>query len=375
MSSTSPSQGSTGRTWPGNAASQAADERQGAEVAGRLSELAAGVASLGPDATVSSWSATATAMTGYTLDQVRRIGLAAIFEPAEVMRHILYKGGAGVPTPSEYLQLRRGDGHLIPVVAQCAPQRRQRQNPCPLVLAFRAIDVHLEDLRQDEHWMVMGRFSSSLSHDMRNQLNAVMLHTDVLSDALDDAPSETRVVMGESVEDIRREINRLYELIDQVLSLGRLSRLELEPVMLATFIEALGEEIEPLLSSHGIRLHQRLSAELGEVGLHANTFRYLWLNLVHNAIEAMPDGGELSICAECSEDEARLTITDTGAGVAMDLIPLLFAPFHTTKPDGAGLGLYVAQEIAAAHHGRIEVSNERGLGASFTVTLPMVKPV
>ncbi len=221
----------------------------------------------------------------------------------------------------------------------------------------------------------MGRFSSSLSHDIRNQLNAVMLHTDVLSDALDDAPSETRVAMTESVEDIRREINRLHELLDQMLSLGRLTRLNLEPVMLATLIEALGEEIEPLLSSHGIRLHQRLSAELGEVGLHANTFRYLWLNLVRNAIEAMPDGGELTICAECSDDEARLTITDTGAGVAMDQIPLLFAPFQTTKPDGAGLGLYIAQEIAEAHQGRIEVSNEGGLGASVTVTLPILKPV
>jgi signal transduction histidine kinase len=235
---------------------------------------------------------------------------------------------------------------------------------------FRTIDVHLENLRQGEHLMVMGRFASSLSHEIRNQLNAVMLHTDVLSDTLDDVPAETQQLLAESVVDIRHEISRLHELVENFLSLARLTRLELVPVMLATFIEALNEEIEPLLSSHSIRLQQCLDADLGEVRLHTNTFRHLWLNLVHNAIDAMPNGGELTIRAVCSEQEVRVTMTDTGTGIAADQIPLLFVPFYTTKPEGTGLGLYVVQEVAAAHHGRVTASSDMGVGTSFTLILP-----
>jgi len=357
----------------GQATNRAALEKEAMEIAERLPELAAGVAILGDDTEVSSWNPQATLITGYTLDEVRQAGLSSLFEPPEVMRHILHKGGAGMPTSSEYLQLRHADGHLCPVVVQCAPQRQLQQNACHLVLVFRTIDVPLGNLRQDEHLMVMGRFASSLSHEVRNQLNAVMLHTDVLQDVLDDVPSETRHLLAESVVDIRHEISRLYELVENFLTLARMTHLDLAPVMLETVIEALNEEIAPILSSQGIQLYQDLSTDLGEVALHPNTFRHLWLNLIHNAMDAMPAGGALTIRATCSGDEVSLTITDTGAGIAADQIPLLFVPFHTSKPDGTGLGLYVVQEVAAAHHGRIDVSSELGVGTSFTVTLPMWK--
>jgi PAS domain S-box-containing protein len=373
MSSTPSSQGPIGNRLQGKAANRAADARQATDIVERLPELAAGVAILGDDAAISSWNPQAMAMTGYTLEQVCQVGLSSIFEPEEVMRHILFKGCSGVPTPSEYLQLRHADGRMCPVVVQCAPQRQLHQNPWHVVLVFRTIDVHLENLRRDEHLMVMGRFASSLSHEIRNQLNAVMLHTDVLSDILDDVPSETRHLLAESVVDIRHEISRLHEVVENFLSLARVTRLDLVPVMLATFIEALNEEMAPVLASHGIRLHQCLSTDLGEVALHTNTFRHLWRNLIDNAIDAMPNGGELTIRAECSGDEVRVTITDTGTGIAADQMPLLFVPFHTTKPDGTGLGLYVVQEVAAAHHGRIDVSSEVSVGTSFTVILPIVR--
>jgi PAS domain S-box-containing protein len=344
-----------------------------AEPAEHLPELAAGVAILGADADISSWNPQAAAMTGYTLEQVREAGLASIFEPEEVMRHILHKGGAGVPTPSEYLQLRHADGRRCAVVVQCAPQRQLRQSACHVVLVFRTLDAHLHNLRQDEHLLVMGRFASSLSHEIRNQLNAVALHTDVLDDVLQDVPSDTRPVLAESVADIRHEISRLHELVENFLSLARLTRLDRVPVMVATFFESLIDEIEPLLAPQGIHLHIDISADLGEVQLHTNTFRHLWLNLIHNAMDAMPHGGTLTIRSECSADHIYLTITDTGNGIAADQLPLLFVPFHTTKTEGTGLGLYVVQEIAAAHDGWIDVSSEVDVGTSFILTLPLFK--
>lgn len=371
MSSTPPSYDPDGSGLPGEITNRAAHASPAVNIAERLPELAAGVAILGANADISSWNAQAAAMTGYTLEQMRGAGLASIFEPEEVMRHILNKGCAGVPTPSEYLQIRHANGHRCSVVVQCAPQRQLHQSDCHLVLVFRTIDVHIDNLRQDEHLMVMGRFASSLSHEIRNQLNAVTLHTDVLEDVLEDVPAETRDLMAESVVDIRYEISRLHELVENFLSLARLARLDRTPVMLTTFFESFVDEIEPLLLSRGIRLHQDMDTDLGEVRLHLNTFRHLWLNLVHNAIDAMPDGGDLTICGEVSVDQVRLTLTDTGNGIPADEVALLFVPFHTTKPNGTGLGLYVVQEIAAAHDGWIDVSSASGAGTALSLTLPI----
>jgi signal transduction histidine kinase len=360
---------------PGQATKRAALEKEAMEIAERLPELAAGVAILGDDTEVSSRNPQATAITGYTLEEVRQAGLSSLFEPQAVMRQILHKGAAGVPTPSENLQLRHAHGHLCPVVVQCAPQRQLKQNACHLVLVIRTIDLPLDNLRQDEHVRVMGRFASSLSHEIRNQLNAVMLHTDVLQDVLEDVPSdETRHLLAESVVDIRHEVSRLHELVENFLTLARMTHLDLTPVMLETVIEALNEEIAPVLSSQGIQFYQDLSADLGEVALHPNTFRHLWLNLIHNAMDAMPAGGALTNQTTRSGDEVSLTITETGAVIAADQLPLIFVPFHTSNPDGTGLGLYIVQEVASVHRGRIDVTSELGVGTSFTVTLPMWKP-
>jgi len=374
MPFTLPSDAPNGKGLPRQMMNRMADENTLTDVSERLPELAAGVAILGADASISSWNPQAAAMTGYTLEQVRHAGVISIFEPEEVIRHIVRKGCSGAPTLNEHLELRHADGHLRPVVVQCAPQRQLRQSACHVVLVFRTLDASLENLRQDEHFMVMGRFASSLSHEIRNQLNAMMLHTDILDDALQDVAPETQPVLAESVEDIRQEISRLHNLVENFLSMARLSRLDLEPVMLDVFFASLRDEIEPLLSAQDVHLYCELDADLGEAQLHENTFRHLWFNLIHNAIEAMPDGGKLTLQGQRSAAQVSLTITDTGNGIADEQLPLLFVPFHSNKPNGAGLGLYIVQEIAAAHDGWIDVSSELGAGASFTLTLPVSEP-
>ena len=374
MPSTLPSDAPDGKGLPRQMMNRMADESTPTDVSERLPELAAGVAILGADATISSWNSQAAAMTGYSLEQVRQAGLSSIFEPEEVIRHIVRKGCSGAPTLNERLELRHADGQLRPVVVQCAPQRQLRQSDCHVVLVFRTLDDSLDSLRQDEHFMVMGRFASSLSHEIRNQLNAMMLHTDILDDALQDAAPATQPVLAESVEDIRQEISRLHNLVENFLSMARLSRLELEPVLLDVFFDSLRDDIEPLLSAQNIHLDCDIDAGLGEAQLHENTFRHLWLNLIHNAIEAMPGGGKLTLHGERSADQISLTITDTGIGIAEEQLPLLFVPFHSNTPKGTGLGLYIVQEIAVAHHGWIDVSSELGAGASFTLTLPLSEP-
>ena len=106
--------------------------------------------------------------------------------------------------------------------------------------------------------------------------------------------------------------------------------------------------------------------------LAADRIQQAFLNLVLNAIEAMPDGGQLEVSASGSHEPAgvRIAFADSGKGIGADAASHLFEPFHSTKPDGLGLGLYITHGIVEEHGGRIEVESREGEGSTFTVLLP-----
>jgi signal transduction histidine kinase len=95
------------------------------------------------------------------------------------------------------------------------------------------------------------------------------------------------------------------------------------------------------------------------------------VNLVQNAMDAMPQGGVLALCGRRSATHVQLEIRDSGSGVPAVRIPQIFEPLYTTKPGGTGLGLNIVQEIVAAHHGQVTVQSQEGNGTTFTITLPV----
>jgi signal transduction histidine kinase len=340
-------------------------------VAALLPHLAAGTAVLSSENVVTSWSALAQDITGYTLQDIQAIGLAQIFEPAEVMQHILRKAQKGITTLGEYLTLRRADGQRLSVVVQCTPQRHLARTECHMVVAFRELAPIQERLRRDEHLAMLGRLASSLSHEIRNPLNAIFLHTDILEEEWRQPTPESHNQVRQSLATIKTEIARIDDLVQQYLSLARLSALQLAPEDLEAFLQGFGLEIRDQLAAQGVTLQLRGLEGLGLVALHKSTFRRALLNLVQNAVDAMPQGGTLTIAGQREGAAVKLSVSDTGRGIPQDELRLLFTPFHTTKPQGTGLGLYVVQEIIAAHGGDIEVSSEPGQGATFTITLPL----
>lgn len=334
-------------------------------------DLPVGIAALGADTTILSWNSQAEQITGYTLEQIQTLGLATLFAPPEVMQHILNKSRADLATLSDYLQFRRADGRLLPVMVQCTPQRHHDESECRAVLVFRAVPNPEQIHRQDEHLMVLGRLASSLSHDISNHFNTVSLHTDLLEDEVQDLPSELQGSLAESVVDIRSEITHLHDLIEALLALARLTRLHREPENLEAYLDDLRPTLEELLDPHDITLALEGLDGLGEVALHHTTFRQLWLNLVSHAIDAMPQGGRLTIRGERLATHVQLEISDTGGGISDAQLPLLFLPFHGTKSESAILGLYVVQEIVSAHEGAIAVSSSPGQGTTLIVSLPL----
>ena len=135
-------------------------------------------------------------------------------------------------------------------------------------------------------------------------------------------------------------------------------------------VEILALEMQEQLDAHGITLHLEGLGDLGQVALQ-HVFRRVLLNLVQNAVDAMPQGGTLTIRGQREETQVRLEISDTGSGIPTDQFPLLFTPFHTTKSEGTCLGLYVVQQVVAAHEGEVTVTSAPGQGTTFTITLPL----
>ena len=224
--------------------------------------------------------------------------------------------------------------------------------------------------QQAEHFALLGRLAAGLSHEIRNPLGAVYLHVDLLAEELHDL-APTSVELTESLTEIKTNLARLDDLLQDYLSLVRVGAIQLLPTDMGVFVTQFAQDMTPDLASHGITLQPVGLAELGQVALHQNTFRRVLLNLVHNAIDAMPQGGTLTLQGRQQEAVVQLDVRDTGSGIAPEHLAKIFEPLHTTKPGGTGLGLYIVQEVVATHRGQVAVQSTVGVGTTFTLTLPM----
>ena len=136
-------------------------------------------------------------------------------------------------------------------------------------------------------------------------------------------------------------------------------------------VTTFAQEMAGKLAAHAVSLQLDGLATLGNVILHQSTFRRALLNLVQNAMEAMPQGGVLTLCGRHYATHVQLEIRDSGSGIPAANLWRIFEPLYTTKPGGTGLGLYIVQEIVAVHEGQITVQSQEGHGTTFTVMLPV----
>jgi signal transduction histidine kinase len=211
-----------------------------------------------------------------------------------------------------------------------------------------------------------------VSHEIRNPLGAIFLHVDLLEEELQQPTPESPSQIAQALLEIRTQMGRLDDLVGDYLSLVRVANIELQPQELGLCVHAWGAEMQPQAVAQGIRLQLKGLEHLGKVSFHASTLRRAVLNLVQNAFDAVAPGGTVSITGQSTATQVQLQVCDTGSGIAAEQLARLFEPLYTTKPGGTGLGLYIVQEIVAAHGGQITVASVEGQGTTFTITLPRV---
>jgi len=229
-----------------------------------------------------------------------------------------------------------------------------------------------EQLIQSAKMASLGQLSATIAHEIRNPLTAIKMRVHSLQEELKENPSakEDTAVIGE-------EINRMEKIVQNFLDFARPPEPNLQRIDIHRVLEATVNFLSPKVASQNIEINKKLEATSPEVEIDQAQMHQAFLNILLNAIEAMPQGGKLEISTSMKNGDRKsagildIEFRDTGIGIPADLKKKLFEPFFTTKQTGTGLGLFISSRIIQMHKGIIVIDSERGKGTRLNVRLPI----
>ncbi len=224
-----------------------------------------------------------------------------------------------------------------------------------------------EKLRESERLAAVGATSAMFAHEVGNPLNGISTTVQMIERDLSRAQNGINPLVFSALGDIKSEITRLGALLHEFRYLARPQRLEQHPVRLENLIKSV--LVPNAYSEKGVELKIAIPADLPAISVDEEKLKQVVTNLADNAVDAMPEGGTLTVRAYRSRDELCLELADTGIGIAPGVN--IFELFTTTKSHGTGLGLAVVRQIVSAHGGRVDYRSVPGTGTTFTVTLPL----
>jgi signal transduction histidine kinase len=230
------------------------------------------------------------------------------------------------------------------------------------------LDRTLGELAEREAQAAMGEFAASLAHEVRNPLTAIRLDMQMVEEQLGEYP-EIREAQRRALE----EIVRLDETVGRGLDTARKGQLGVRRVSIGAPVEAAARAAAPAFAEVGARLQAPVEAwPAAEIRGEPGSLEQLFLNILLNAAQALGSGGMASVDLGLEEAHAVVSIIDDGPGISPEVMERLFEPFFSTHPKGTGLGMSIAQRIATAHGGSIEVDNPASGGTVVKVRLPRV---
>ncbi len=301
-------------------------------------------------------------LNGFPLEKVFP-GQEALVTPA---RRIL-AGGQSRATME--FDLQGGDGS-IPVAARITPHLSRGHTVGIVVTIEDLSEVRdlTEQLYRADKLSGLGELVAGVAHEVRNPLGVIRASVQMMEQELPDGCSSS-----ELTQVMLQEIDRLDAVVNALLDFGRPSEYRfgrvnplpvLEEVVLLTRQFARQQQVKVDCDFNGLR---------AEIHADEDRLKQVFVNLISNAIQAMPNGGTLAISARADGGLLKVSFADTGTGIPEDELGRIFDPFYTTRAGGSGLGLSIVHRIVDAHNGYINVSSSEGEGSAFTVVLPLLE--
>jgi PAS domain S-box-containing protein len=327
-----------------------------------------------------SWNRAAERVFGWSAAEILGKPLKTILPPevvpsgelARVERDMREAGHSHFET----LRLTK-DGRRVPVEVTVSLLRDPQGNPIGRSAILRDITERKrleEEKLRAERLAVIGTMSAKLAHEIRNPLSSITLNIELIRDEVaaltrgnPDAAKESRALL----ESLDSEVRRIQRVTEDYLKFARLPRPVPDRVQLNEVLEQGLAFLDSLFHATGVVVRTELDPALPALRADESQLWQAILNLVRNAIEAMPDGGTLTVRTEARAGTVVLTVADTGKGMSESERAQVFTPFFSTKAGGTGLGLPLTQQIIHEHGGQIRCESAPQKGTTFIIELPV----
>lgn len=225
-----------------------------------------------------------------------------------------------------------------------------------------------EQLAQSDRLAALGRLVAGVAHEIRNPLGIMKTTLQVMREEFGHQEE-----LHEYLQVLQEQVERQNQTIQEFLAYAKPAPPLIQPLQINSVLMSVLSLAGPYIQRQQVRVDTALSQDLPLVAGDGEKLKQVFLNLILNAVEAMPDGGLLRVRTCRRQDRVLVELADTGPGIAGEELGRIFEPFYTTKADGMGLGLALAYRMVEQQKGEIEVSSTPGQGTVFTVKLPLAE--
>jgi len=332
-----------------------------------IENLPLGVVAIDARGHVLTWNRSAEEIVGMSRTDAR-VGPMRRLTPFSWRDALVRSLEEGVAKTGMAHDLVRPDGTTRPIEVSTAPLRDAEgriRGAVATLVDVSSIKSMEERIRQLDRLAALGRFASSVAHELRNPLTGIATGVQYLSRGFSEGDDRQ-----ESVSFILREVVRLNTIIQDLFSASRPRDLRLEPVAIADVVARAVRGATPAADQAGVTIALNRADQWPTVTADADQLQQVFLNLIQNSVQATPAGGRITVGVREEPDRVAITVEDTGSGIAPEHLPRIFDPFYTTRAKGTGLGLFVAHGIVQRHGGTIEARSEAGKGTRFQIVLP-----
>jgi PAS domain S-box-containing protein len=261
-----------------------------------------------------------------------------------------------------------GGTRRVSVSVQAIQENGERMGALVTLRDLDSIESINTQLQVSERLAALGRITAGVAHEVKNPLNSMRLWLENLKESL---PAEPDGGTQQAVQVLDKEIDRLDAVVKRFLDFTRPMEVRLEATQLAEVLKEVIEIAKPQLQKARIHVAQLLPIDVPEVYVDRALLKQAVLNLVLNAVEAMPAGGQLRLMLSRRGENAEITVGDTGKGIPLENRQKIFQLFFTTRPGGSGIGLASTFRIVQLHNGSIDFTSEVGRGTTFRIELPL----
>lgn len=295
--------------------------------------------------------------------------LTDIFPVGHPLRQALHIEGDELSEIAAETELKTSEGtRRVSVSVQAIQEDGEKMGAMLRLRDLDSIESINTQLQVSERLAALGRITAGVAHEVKNPLNSMRLWLENLKESL---PGDADSNSHQAVQVLDKEIDRLDAVVKRFLDFTRPMEIKLEQTQLSLLLKEVLDVARPQLQKANVEMLQKLPADVPEVFVDRDLLKQAVLNLVLNAVDAMPGGGQIRLELSRRAEMAEISVSDTGKGIPLENRQKIFQLFFTTRPGGSGIGLASTFRIVQLHNGSIDFTSEVGRGTTFRIELPL----